>query len=97
LTVPYLLWLVVGVLLAVGLVFVVESVHVVLSDAYTVLRRANGGALVPYRLMGHEFDPRSPWTWVIPAAFILAGAALLPLARRLTTKGWGQALNESAA
>ena len=33
----------------------------------------------------------------IPAAFILAGAALLPLARRLTTKGWGQALNESAA
>ena len=65
--------------------------------AYAVLRRANGGALVPYRLMGHEFDPRSPWTWVIPAAFILAGAALLPLARRLTTKGWGQALNESAA
>ena len=97
LTVPYLLWLVVGVLLAVGLVFVVESVHVVLSDAYTVLRRANGGALVPYRLMGHEFDPRSPWTWVIPAALILAGAALLPLARRLTMKGWGRALNESAA
>jgi len=47
--------------------------------------------------MGHEFDPRSPWTWIIPAALILAGAALLPLARRLTTKGWGQALNESAA
>jgi branched-chain amino acid transport system permease protein len=97
LTLPYLLCLVVGVLLAVGVVFVVESVHVVLSDAYSVLRRAHGGALVPYRLLGREFDPLSAWTWAIPAVLIVAGAALLPLARRLTSRGWSRALTESAA
>jgi branched-chain amino acid transport system permease protein len=97
LTLPYLLCLVVGVLLAVGVVFVVESVHVVLSDAYAVLRRAHGGALVPYRLLGREFHPLSPWTWAIPAVLIVAGAALLPVARRLTSRGWSRALNESAA
>jgi branched-chain amino acid transport system permease protein len=97
LAMPYLLCLLVGVLLAGGVVFVVESVHVVLSDAYAVLRRANGGALVPYRLLGRQFDPLSPWTWAIPAALIVAGAALLPLARRLTSHGWNRALNERAA
>jgi branched-chain amino acid transport system permease protein len=88
---------VVAVLLAVGVVFVVESLHVVLSDAYAVLRRTNGGALVPYHLLGRQFDPLSPWTWAIPVVLILAGAALLPLARRLTTEGWNRALNERAA
>ena len=68
-----------------------------LSDAYSVLRRANGGALVPYPLFGRTFDPRSPWTWAIPVVSILAGAALLPLARRLTRRGWSQALQERAA
>ena len=44
----YLLWLVVGLLLAVGVVFVVESVHVrALGLPTRSLRRANGGALVP--------------------------------------------------
>jgi branched-chain amino acid transport system permease protein len=97
LTLPYLLCLVVGALLAVGIVFVVESLHVVLSDAYSVLRRANGGAMVPYRLFGREFDPLSPWTWAIPAVSMMAGAALLPVARRLTRQGWSQALRERAA
>jgi branched-chain amino acid transport system permease protein len=97
LTMPYLLCLVVGVLLAAGVVFTVESVHVVLSDAYGVLRRASGGAFVPYRLFGRQFDPTSPWTWAIPIVLILAGAVLLPLARRVTSKGWSQALHESAA
>jgi branched-chain amino acid transport system permease protein len=97
LALPYLLCFVVGVLLVVGLVFVVESVHVVMSDAYAVLRRSNGGALVPYPLFGRQFDPRSPWTWAIPAVAILAGAALLPFARRLTAMGWSRSLNESAA
>jgi branched-chain amino acid transport system permease protein len=68
-----------------------------MSDAYAVLRRANGGALVPYPLFGRQFDPRSPWTWAIPAVAILAGAALLPFARRLTSMGWSRSLNESAA
>jgi branched-chain amino acid transport system permease protein len=97
LTLPYLLCLVVGALLAVGVIFTVESVHVVLSDAYLVLRRANGGGLVPYQLFGRTFDPLSPWTWAIPIVSILAGAALLPLARRLTSRGWSQALSGRAA
>jgi branched-chain amino acid transport system permease protein len=97
LTLPYLLCLVVGVLLMVGVVFTVESVHVVLSDAYAVLRRTNGGAMVPYPLFGRQFDPWSPWTWAIPGVSILAGAALLPLARRLTRRGWSRALLEKTA
>jgi len=97
LTLPYLLCLVVGVLLLVGVVFTVESVHVVLSDAYGVLRRANGGAMVPYSLFGRQFDPWSPWTWAIPVGSIAGGAALLPLARRLTRRGWSQALLEETA
>ena len=97
LTLPYLVCLVVGVLLLVGVVFTVESVHVVLSDAYAVLRRANGGALVPYSLFGRQFHPLSPWTWAIPLVSILAGAALLPVARRLTRHGWSRAVGESAA
>ena len=97
LTLPYLLCLGVGTLLAVGVVFTVESVHVVLSDAYTVLRRAHGGRLVPYQLLGRQFDPLSAWTWAIPVVSILTGAALLPLARRLTSRGWSRALNEGAA
>lgn len=97
LTLPYLLCLVVGALVGAGVVFTVESVHVVLSDAYSVLRRSHGGALVPYPLFGRQFDPLSPWTWAIPVGSIVAGGALLPLARRLTSKGWRQALPESAA
>ena len=97
LTLPYLVCLVVGLLLLGGVVFTVESVHVVLSDAYAVLRRANGGALVPYRLFGRQFHPLSPWTWSIPLVSILAGAALLPVARRLTRHGWIRAVGESAA
>ena len=94
---PYLLCGVVGALLAVGVVFTVESVHVVMSDAYLVLRRANEGALVPYPLFGRTFNPLSAWTWAIPVVSILAGAALLPLARRLAQRGWSQALQERAA
>src|ERR1700687_3924526 len=59
LTLPYLLCLVVGVLLMVGVVFTVESVHVVRSDAYGVLRRANGGVFVPYSLVGRRVAPAS--------------------------------------
>ena len=61
------------------------------------MRRAHGGALVSYPLFGRQFDPLSPWTWAIPAVLLLAGAALLPLARRLTRTGWRRALNASVA
>jgi branched-chain amino acid transport system permease protein len=97
LALPYLVCLVAGLLVALGVVFVVESVHVVMSDAYAVLRRAHGGALVPYPLFGRAFDPRSPWTWALPAISIVAGAGLVPLARRLTSVGWRRSLRERAA
>ena len=88
LTVPYLLWLVVGVLLAVGLVFVVESVHVVLSDAYVGAAPRQRRRLVPYRLFGRDSSIRGRHgPGPFPRASILAGAALLPLARRLTDQG----------
>src|SRR5260370_38706997 len=57
LTLPYLLCLVVGVLLMVGVVFTVESVHVVLSDAYGVLRRGPGGGMGPPPVVGAHVHP----------------------------------------
>jgi hypothetical protein len=52
---------------------------------------------VPYSLFGRQFHPLSPWTWAIPLGSILAGAALLPVARRLTRHGWTRAVGESVA
>ena len=56
---PYLLCLVVGLLLIAGLVFVVESIHVVLTDAYLAKRTAAKGDWVPYELFGRSFEPFS--------------------------------------
>ena len=97
LTVPYLICLAVGLLLAAGVVFTVESVHVLMSDAYAVLRRDAGGALVPYPLFGRTFDPASPLTWFIPLGLLIGGGALLPVARRRTRDGWQRAIDGAAA
>jgi branched-chain amino acid transport system permease protein len=85
---PYLLCLVVGLLLIAGVVFVVESIHVLLSDAHMAKRRASGGVNLPYMLFGREFDPVSAATWAIPATLLIAGGALLPLATRITRHAW---------
>ena len=88
---PYLLCLLVGLLLVAGVVFVVESIHVLLSDGYMAKQRAAGGASLPYTLFGREFDPASLVTWAIPAALLIAGGALLPLAQRVTGRSWARA------
>jgi branched-chain amino acid transport system permease protein len=95
LAVPYLLCALAGLLIALGVVFIVESIHILLSDAYVALRRAAHGNFVPYGLLGWNFDPLSPLTWSIPAMFLLAGCALLPLAKQQTEMAWTRALSES--
>ena len=88
---PYLLCLLVGLLLIAGSVFVIESIHVLLSDAHMAKQRAAGGTTLPYALFGREFDPFSVSTWAIPAAFFIVGGALLPLALRVTGRAWMRA------
>jgi branched-chain amino acid transport system permease protein len=88
LIVPYLLCLAVGLLLIAGLVFVVESIHVVLTDAYLAKRTAAKGEWVPYELFGRSFEPTSPITWTIPIVLLAIGSTLLPSARRITARAW---------
>lgn len=88
---PYALAAVAGLLLITGLVFTVESIHVVLTDAYTAARRAAGGAWVPYKLFGTTFMPNAVSTWAVPIVLFGLGGALLPFARRLTLRAWREA------
>jgi branched-chain amino acid transport system permease protein len=85
---PYLLCLIVGVLIIASFVFVVESIHVVLTDAYLAKRTAAKGDWVPYELFGRSFEPVSPATWAIPVVLLAIGGGLLPLARRITARAW---------
>ncbi len=85
---PYLLCFLVGALLLAGTVFTVESIHVVLSDAYRASRAAAGGAWVPFKLFGRMFEPFGFLTWAMPIALFSAGALMLPVARRLTVAAW---------
>ena len=85
---PYALCLMAGALLIAGIVFTIESIHVVLSDSYLAKRTGAKGAWVPYQLFGQLFDPLSPVTWGIPIGLIVAGGLLLPLARRVTATAW---------
>jgi branched-chain amino acid transport system permease protein len=88
LVLPYLVSLACGALLITGIVFAVESLHAVLTDAYAAKRTAAMGAWVPYQLFGRSFDPTAPVTWTIPLALLALGGLLLPLAVRLTHRGW---------
>lgn len=92
---PYALAAVAGLLLIAGLVFTIESIQVVLTDAYTAARRAAGGAWVPYKLFGTSFVPNSPSTWTVPLVLFALGGMLLPLARRLVLRAWRQATAEA--
>ena len=85
---PYLLCLTVGLLLIAGLVFIVESIHVVLTDAYLAKRVASKGEWVPYELFGRSFGPFSALTWAIPVVLLAIGGGLLPPARRITARAW---------
>jgi len=85
---PYLVALVTGALLIAATVFTVESLHLVMSDAYRVARTAAGGGWPPYQLFGRSFEPFGWLTWAIPIGLFGAGGLLLPLARRLTNAAW---------
>jgi branched-chain amino acid transport system permease protein len=88
LVMPYLVCLACGALLLASTVFAVESLHAVLTDSYAAKRSAAMGAWVPYQLFGRSFDPTAPMTWTIPIALLALGGLLLPLAIRLTNRGW---------
>ena len=85
---PYALCLAVGVLLVAGVIFTVESIHVVMSDAYLAKRTAAKGAWVPYPLFGTLFDPVSVFTWAIPVLLVGLGGLLLMPATKITTAAW---------
>lgn len=97
LVLPYLLCFLVGLLLLAGLVFLVESTHVLLSDGYIAKRRAAGGAFVPIDLFGTTFDPTAIGTWMVPALLLLAGGVLLPLAMKVTSRAWILATESEAS
>ena len=88
LVLPYLVCLTAGMLLIAGVVFTVESIHLVLSDAYIAKRTAAKGAWVPYQLFGTTHDPSSPLTWAIPIGLLAAGSLLLIPAMKITQRAW---------
>ncbi len=94
---PYLFSLVPSVLLIVGVIFTVESVHVLMTDAYRVARAAGGGAWVPYKLAGWSFSPSSPGTWAIPVLLFGIGGLLLGIARRRVAAAWLLATQDRAS
>lgn len=94
---PYAIAAVAGSLLIAGLVFTVESVHVVLTDGYLAARKAAGGAWVAYKLFGTTWVPSAPITWGLPIALFVAGGVLLPIARRLTMRAWKLATTGDAS
>ncbi len=85
---PYLLGLSAGALLAAGVVCTVESIHLVLSEAYRAQRAMAGGGWVPYMLFGYSFEPLGFITWAIPIALLGVSAVLLAVARKLTLAAW---------
>ena len=92
---PYLLCVAVGLLIIAGVVFMIESAYVLLSDAYVAQWRGAGGAVVPYHLLGWKFDPLSPLTWSLSAVPLFIGGVLLPFTKRQTELAWSRALDES--
>jgi branched-chain amino acid transport system permease protein len=93
---PYALCIGVGLLLLGGLVFTVESIHVVLTDGYIAKRTAAAGAWVPYQLFGRTFHPTDLSTWAIPIVLLGAGGVLLPIAQRITRLAWLRATGATA-
>jgi branched-chain amino acid transport system permease protein len=91
---PYLLCLVVGMMLLAGTVYMVESIHLVMSDAYQVKRESAGGDWVPYMLFGRTFEPFGLITWLIPTGLLGASLLLLPPVRRMTDAAWRIATEE---
>ncbi|WP_353475793.1 branched-chain amino acid ABC transporter permease (plasmid) [Salipiger sp. H15] len=87
---PYLMALAGGLLIAGGVVFLVESASVLFGEEYARLRHAAEGGLPPYALFGAEWSPASVLTWIIPAALLAGGIAVLIRARREIDTLWAR-------
>jgi branched-chain amino acid transport system permease protein len=94
LVLPYALCLLAGALLIAGVVFAVESIHVVMSDAYMAKRTVAKGAWVPYQLFGTQFDPMGLVAWAIPACLLGTGGLLLIPAMKVTAAAWLRATTD---
>jgi branched-chain amino acid transport system permease protein len=70
-------------LLAAGTAFLVELLQRLFSQDYRALASANAGApWPPIPLFGRAWSPTAVSTWLVPAALLAAGAALVLAARR---------------
>ena len=96
LAVPYALALVAALLLAAGVVFVIEAIEVLFSDEYAVLRRDAGGSLPPFELFEQSWSVQSPLTWAVPILLLGGGFWLLRRARAAIVPVWERA-EEGAA
>jgi len=88
LLVPYGQSLLVGIFLTIALVFVVETISLLFSDAYAVARRDADGGFPPYTLFGVGWSVSSPLTWAVPVVALALGFGLLPGARRKVGDAW---------
>ncbi|AOZ02484.1 branched-chain amino acid ABC transporter permease [Cupriavidus sp. USMAHM13] len=69
-----------ALLLAAGTVFTVEMLQRAFSQDYRAMAALAGGGLPPIPLFGRDWDPLSPFTWLVPAALLAAGVLLARLA-----------------
>lgn len=71
-----------GVLVAMGLIFFVESVHHLTSLAYQAARRAAGMGFPPYPLVGRNWDPAAISTWLPALLLCVTGGTLFAVVQR---------------
>jgi branched-chain amino acid transport system permease protein len=71
-----------GVLVALGLIFFVESVHHLTSLAYQAARRAAGMRFPPYPLFGRSWDPAVISTWLPALLLCVSGGTVVAVVRR---------------
>jgi branched-chain amino acid transport system permease protein len=85
---PLLLgWLLAALLLAAGVVFLIELLQRLFSLDYRALA-AQSASLPPLKMFGHTWAADSVLTWVLPCGLVSAGACLLAYTRkRLQPKG----------
>lgn len=83
-----------ALLVGAGGAFLVEMLQRLFSQDYRALAGA-AAALPPVQLFGRAWQPAAPATWMVPAALVGAGTALLYAARR--RRATFEARSESAA
>lgn len=91
---PYVEAAAAGLLIAAGFVFVIESLAVLFSGDYAVLRRDAGG-LPPFPFLGTEWQPLSPLTWLAPLLAMAGGGWLACRARHRIAPLWDEARRAS--